>query len=236
MSTTWPAALAGNGDMNGLKPAWDSVTTINVGKGFVCNDTTYDYIISSGVISIDLTASGAGGLDTGSGAVDTWYYIWGIGDVENGTTSAMFSLSSTDPTMPGAYTLKRRIGEVRTDSSGDILEFWMLSRATLRRVYWLEDPESVCQVLSNGTATTFTDVDCSSLCPPTARMMSLWVDSRVKDSHFKAKGGNHCQKHVDENRSETFDMLMDANQVIQYEKTSSGGGVNISVAGYISGY
>lgn len=53
--------------------------------------------------------TGAGGLDTGAiGNSD--YYIWLITRIDTGVVDALFSLSSTAPTMPASYTLKKLIG------------------------------------------------------------------------------------------------------------------------------
>ena len=49
-------------------------------------------------LTVDITVSGVNGLDTGSEAASTWYYIWVI---YNGTTVAgLLSTSATAPTMP----------------------------------------------------------------------------------------------------------------------------------------
>lgn len=52
-----------------------------------------------------------GGLDTGSVGNNT-YYIWKIKRPDTGVDDVLFSLSSTAPTMPTNYTIKRIIGEV----------------------------------------------------------------------------------------------------------------------------
>ncbi len=63
-------------------------------------------------LTLDLSTSGvANGLDTGSIANATWYFIWAISD---GTTNAsLASLSSTAPTMPSGYTYKKLLGAIR---------------------------------------------------------------------------------------------------------------------------
>lgn len=53
--------------------------------------------------------TGVGGLDTGA-VGNSDYYIWVIARVDTGVVDALFSLSSTAPTMPANYTLKRLIG------------------------------------------------------------------------------------------------------------------------------
>ncbi len=54
--------------------------------------------------------SGNGGLDDIGSAGNNDFYIWVIVRVDTGVVDALFSLSSTAPTMPANYTLKRLIG------------------------------------------------------------------------------------------------------------------------------
>ena len=56
-----------------------------------------------------------GGLDTGTVAADTTYFVWLIGKTD-GTADVLFSLSKTAPTMPTGFTLKRLLAAVRTPS------------------------------------------------------------------------------------------------------------------------
>ena len=53
--------------------------------------------------------SGGGGLDTGA-IGNSNYYVWLIMRSDTGVVDALFSLSSTAPTMPTNYTYKRLIG------------------------------------------------------------------------------------------------------------------------------
>lgn len=70
-------------------------------------------------LTADIAASGANGLDIGSEAADTWYYLWVI---YNGTTVAsLISASSTAPTMPTGYTFKGLVGAVRNNASSNFL-------------------------------------------------------------------------------------------------------------------
>lgn len=64
-----------------------------------------------------------GGLDTGSKANSTWYHVWLIARVDTHVVDVLFSTSVSAPTMPANYTKKRRIGAIRTNSSGNIIAF-----------------------------------------------------------------------------------------------------------------
>lgn len=61
------------------------------------------------------------GLDSGTLATNTWYYIYMI---SNGTLNKLLaSTSSTTPTMPSGYTYKKLIGACKTNASSNILPF-----------------------------------------------------------------------------------------------------------------
>lgn len=64
-----------------------------------------------------------GGLDTGSKLTSTWYHVFLIKRTDTGVVDVLFSSSFASPTMPTNYTKKRRVGAVKTDSSGNIIPF-----------------------------------------------------------------------------------------------------------------
>ncbi len=66
----------------------------------------------------------AGGMDTGSVAIDTWYHVFIIKRSDTEVVDALFSTSATSPTMPTNYDTKRRIGSVLTDGSSNIIAFF----------------------------------------------------------------------------------------------------------------
>src|SRR5262245_6894860 len=89
-------------------------TTVTVAADFVTMfDGASGYRTAAIGATCDLGSNGAvNRLDTGTIAIDTWYYIWAI---SNGTTDGtLASTSATAPTMPGGYSFKARIGAVRT--------------------------------------------------------------------------------------------------------------------------
>lgn len=84
--------------------------------------------IPSGAVNVtaDLAINGAGGLDTGTKAISTGYYLWLI---SNGSTVAgLWSLSATSPSMPSGYVLKRRVGWNKTNASGNLYRIIQSSR------------------------------------------------------------------------------------------------------------
>lgn len=79
-------------------------------------DGSYYRTVTSVSQTCSTAVSGAGGLDAGSIASSTWYSLWVIGKTD-GTISTLLSTSATAPTMPSGYTLKARIGWIRTDGT-----------------------------------------------------------------------------------------------------------------------
>lgn len=74
--------------------------------------------------TLDITASGANGLDTGAEASDTWYHIWAIAK-SDGTQASLLSTSATTPTMPSGYTYKGYLGAERNNGSSN---FWKIAQ------------------------------------------------------------------------------------------------------------
>lgn len=91
-----------------------------------------------------ITASGDLGLDTGSEATSTWYYIWAFYDESDGSTTYKFSTSSTNPTA-GDYTHKALIGAIYNNSSGNLIKINQRDR-------WVDT--EVQNVLDDGQAAT----------------------------------------------------------------------------------
>lgn len=67
--------------------------------------------------------SGAGSLDSGSIANGTWYHVFLIERIDTGVVDVLVSLSATTPTLPANYTKQRRLGSMKTDSSGNWIKF-----------------------------------------------------------------------------------------------------------------
>lgn len=93
------------------------------------------YRLTSVNQTVNLGNSGAGGLDTGSPAINTWYSAWIIYNALTQTTSSLLSTSATAPTLPSGYTFKMRVGWVRSDSSGS--KFLLQTLQVGRRAHYV---------------------------------------------------------------------------------------------------
>lgn len=93
--------------------AGDATNDIDIAAG-ECVDSTNVRLLQLSAITKQSDAAwavgtNAGGLDTGA-VGNSDYYIWAITRIDTGVVDVLFSLSSTAPTMPASYTLKRLIG------------------------------------------------------------------------------------------------------------------------------
>lgn len=125
-------------------------------------------VLTSVNLTIDITASGVNGLDTGIEAISTWYSIWVIWNPSTDTVAGLFSTSATDPTMPGGYTRKRRVGWVRNDSIGDFASFFRVGDWLLKK--------KVLTILDTDTpAVVWTEIDCRKAIAPTSYLFALEI-------------------------------------------------------------
>ena len=111
-------------------------------------------------VTINVAGTGANGIDAGALAASTWYYVWAIYDTTNSVVAGLLSTSSTAPTMPTNYVLKRLIGYVKSDGDSDLL----------KSTQFMND--FMYDIPINKTTTTVTNwtaLDCSSAIPTGVR-------------------------------------------------------------------
>lgn len=79
----------------------------------------------------------AGGLDTGTVAVDTTYHMFVIHNPTTVTSDYLFSTSLSSPTLPSGYTKKKRIASIITDGSANIKygKFYFSKDGSYKMVY-----------------------------------------------------------------------------------------------------
>lgn len=105
-------------------------TQIDVAAG-ICMASDNAGTISPAAGTINFATTGANGLDSGSLANNTWYHCFAIGKTDG--TAAFFASTSLSPTLPTGYTLKRRIGSVKTNGSAQLVAFKQYGN----RFYWV---------------------------------------------------------------------------------------------------
>jgi hypothetical protein len=151
------------GHISGLiqsNSAGDTANDVDISTG-VCADSTGAYLMRlTSTLTKQLDASwaagtNAGGLDTGA-VGNNEYYIWLIRKDSDGTIDALFSLSSTAPTMPGGYTAKRLIGWVKR-SGGTNLQFSCYEAAGGGLDFRYKEPIADVSLLNTLTTSRRTD-------------------------------------------------------------------------------
>ena len=135
-----------------------STATVTADEVFLQNSDGFIKRFTSLSETVDITKSGANGLDTGGEANSKWYHVFAIGK-EDGTLDCLLSLSATAPTMPAGYTYKCYLGAIYNGSGGNFNEMYQ------------RDNEVVCAtvvVVSGGTSTTFASTSLAAAIAATA--------------------------------------------------------------------
>ena len=183
-ATTFAGSMFG---FSGLKIATTGVSnytsTVTAAYVSVQNGTNAIALQSVSVAPV-IDGNGVNGLDTGTLAASTWYYVYVI---YNGTTTAgLFSLSSTSPTLPSGYTYFARVGAVRTDSSG--YRFLLQTLQYGRFAQWVVLvgsnvpclPTIASGVIGNVTTPTWVASSMASFAPPHCRRQKCCLTDSVR--------------------------------------------------------
>lgn len=238
------------GYLSGLDYAKTANLVVTVQPGEARNIADTDNIVLPASDTADLSVSGAGGLDTGVAAGDTWYYLWLIGESGTANADLLWSLSTTEGglTYPGSYDVARRIGVGRTNSTASIIRsFTQLETVGVRRLHSWDPQESTdTTVLLNGGSTAWEEVDLSSWVPATCilpwleclatddSIESLWYirprGSTVTSSVYKGWCGASSSESG--SASQQMRVRCDTTQFIQYRVADASTDLDIVVIGF----
>lgn len=134
---------------------------------------------------INFGVNGANGLDTGSIAASTFYYIYVIADSsEKNGPAAMASLSATAPTMPFGYDSLRVIGVCLTDGSSHILKYYTSGSGSQKYFQW--DAPIAVTVTDSGTSASYSAMNLSTGVPASkygrAYIKYKWTNNAPADA------------------------------------------------------
>lgn len=130
-------------------------TSFSVTAGAAADSTSNDIMQFSGLTKTTgawAVGNATGALDTSTIANNTWYYVFLIKRPDTGVTDILISLSATAPTLPTNYTIFRRIGAMRTNSSGQWQRFVQIDDKFL----WYTPILEASNVAIAATSTTIT--------------------------------------------------------------------------------
>jgi hypothetical protein len=203
------------GHLDGLKMDWVSVASASIAAGTCRDSTDSANIVVPSLLTATITTAGANGLDTGSEASSTWYALYVI-DGPTVAPASLLSASFTAPTLPGGYTVFRRIGAVYNDSGSNLLEFSQHGNGRDREIRY----EGTHFFLSAGNATTFTVVAVTFI-PPTCTTFDILIDFNP------ASSGNDLRIDFG-----PFKAVTDDSQQIDYQVTAAGDAAYLAVQAY----
>lgn len=151
----------------------DATNDIDIAAGSARDAADTDNMVLGSALTKRLDANWAvgtnqGGLDTGSKANSTWYYVWLIKRADTGVVDVLFSASASSPTMPANYTIKRLVGFFRTDGSAAIEAFTQIGDDY---VWGVHKGATVSLATTNLTS-------CNAAVPPIAGI-EAWISGRA---------------------------------------------------------
>jgi hypothetical protein len=80
--------------------------------------------ISNAALTVNLTVSGRGGLDTGSEASSTWYYVYAVPATTSGQLAVVASVTAPGSGGPTGFSAWKYLGAIRNDGSSNIVKFY----------------------------------------------------------------------------------------------------------------
>ncbi len=128
-------------------------------------------------MTLDTTASGAGGLDTGSMAINTHYAVYMISNGTDAGDALLCSTSFTAPTLPSGYSYAGRIGAFVTDSGATTIRPFLKKG---NRTRYVQTSGSYLYTLKSGShgsvsTPTWVATSYSAIVPSTAIDVALAV-------------------------------------------------------------
>jgi hypothetical protein len=198
-------------------------------------------------VTLDVRNSGLLGLDTGTKAANTWYHVWLIGGPTVATT-AVFSASSSAPSLGGAYTLKRRLPfPLRMDAASNFVLQAVVGGWPLR-------PQINYQTLYNPvlnastsaftkaglTATTYTALDFTDAIPPTSNLGLFFGYSRNASASLISMRTDAATNNPNDVVSSYGNWVVEvglipttASRTVEYRVGNAGEQVNVGCKGYV---
>lgn len=247
--------LSGGGYSKGFQataaPVYATPTTLTVGT-IACRDgTNVSDITKASSTTCNIGTSGANGLDTGTVANNTWYYLYVISQVAGGNPALLLSVTNEvvtgSITLPGSYTLKRQLPfAVRTDGSATFREWRTVNWGPNPTILYVDQTNSgyngsyvtgTANVLTTGTAASFTSVSCTSWVPPISRNALLHIASAGVSASYgrvRAAGRSDTGQRISAGVPHYTKQWqpLNSSQAFEYIGDAYGSGFNIDVAGY----
>lgn len=148
--------------------------TLQIADGYArdTTDTTWITVPTGQTRTVNVTASGPGGLDTGAAQPKTSYALWIID--ANGTVNGLLSASFTAPTVAAGTTF-RRIGSTFTNAQSKLVGFIQTGATNDRNQQYMQDIAALA-LLVQQQAAAFTQFNLGPPIPKTVNVAQLFVN------------------------------------------------------------
>lgn len=136
-----------------------AANSVSITRGWLVDASMYAHDVAIQSISTAITGN-VGGLDTGSFATNTWYYIYVICNNAR-VYNVVCSVSNTAPTLSASnftttdYRVLARIGSFRTTSSATTVAKFSQVGSGSRKTYYVDDATAFLVNASAITSTTY---------------------------------------------------------------------------------
>lgn len=162
----------------------DSNNSVDMNLGNYLGQTAYP-VAANSATTINFAVNGFNGLDTGTFAASTFYYVFVIADSTNKkVTGAIASLSATAPTLPLGYDSIRLIGCCKSDGSTNLLVYYTIANGNSRYFQW--DAPIAVTVTDSGTSATYSAMNFSTGVPASnygrINMLYKWTPAAAADT------------------------------------------------------
>lgn len=225
-------------------PTWLSVSTIQVSAGSFRDDSDSALIVLDSNTVADITVTGAGGLQTGSSeSADTWYGVYVIDDTTGLNSPNVLLIPEGTGFSETGYDVARLVSWGRNNASSDFYKFFAAGKGREIEYEW-DIAGTTSRVLNNGSATSFTDVDCSEFIPPSSKKAKLSLGFDPANSgnvlRLRTNGAvtdaiaNQFSPPVSSGNSLRVqaEILTDSGQLIEYHVTTGSDIANLFVLGF----
>lgn len=244
--------------VSGLTLTYTSTSVVTVALGSCVDSTATNVITLSEPKTITKTVLGAGGLDVGTIAASTKYYIYAIGSsfsygpglndldptLVNPAPGTVLISTSLTPSLPLNYDMYRYIGAVYTDGSSNFLKF-VQSGLGNDRTMWYD--VAIATSVTAGTSTTYANIDLSGSVPKAAlevfALTSLTPNSSASVTNLVPYGSTATVGYALVKgqvaavvATETLRLPSASNAgapYILYKTTSGSDAVAVSISGYV---
>ncbi len=245
-----PLQSIGRAVIRGLMVQYNTANRVVVKPGICLDGDGVEAIEVAADLTLDITTSGANGLDTGTESANTWYYVWLIKNTASGMVAGLLSASSSTPVMPAGYTRKRLLPiAVRNDASGNFIDF-MVAEGWPSRPKVIYNAASdftagtFLNILAGATNTTFAASSLAGLVPPISRMAVLGARALYASAagivFMRPTGATHNGWRIASALSSAsvhdvpmFEMITDASQSIDRRVSNAGTSFDIDVRGFV---